>query len=972
MKHMKSLLAMLLILEVLLSMPGSSILAVAEDEVSAEEYIDEPEAVEDVDEPEAVDAPKVTDPPECVDVLDDVDVPENDNSPEGVEEANNESIKETEEETISFNASLSPSWIELTQMEMENATIISDVGSYSVTVSEGECAFLCFTPGKAGKYVLTSFSDGDTYAYLYDANGMSLTEDDDGGNNRNFLVSYQLQKDQTYYFGICFYYDNDSGMIPIRLELINTGWNNLFDEWYYFDEDGNYVTGFQTIDGKQYFFDWNGRRAYSRMVIDEENQKLFIADEDGILIPVPAGWYKYGEEEETYWYIVDDAGSYAFSEVRNINGKQYFFDFNGEMAHGRSISYDGKTYIADSSGVLTEAKEGWNKTEDSWIYIKDGEAYHGFFTDGGFTYYLNPNMLTNSIIVMETEKAYFFDEKGHMVKNGWGRRTFDYTAQVYWYYAGSDGALLTGWQKINGIWYYFNLYDYYMCIDVQTIKGTGYFFSESGAMETGWCQQTNGLGDGDWYYAGSDGALLTGWQKINGIWYYFDPYHYYMYRGAHLIDGKKYYFSESGAWVNKEGWQSILFTLSNGKETKVWYYNDASGIPVTGWKKINGIWYYFDIRNGGMYQGVQEVDGELYFFTSSGAWVSQEGWQSFLYSEYYSDYYGVPKKVWVYVNSNGRLATGWRQVGSSQYYFEEETGFMWNGRTYYIDDGYRLFSASGAYLSTAGWQSLPYTVNNTTYKEWYYINPDGTVVTGWKTIGGKDYYFESGYGSEGYNIGRMYSDGWHWIDGEEEFFDPSGACKTNVGWVTVDGYTRYRKSDGNYATGWYKVENIYYYFDNNGNMQTGWIKYGNSWYYCDPEMYTNSVVYQNGKYYYIEASGAMKASKGWVSFKYGETDGTVQQFWLYVKDSSGVLANNEWVQVNGKWYYFVPYMVTNRWVYDNGYAYYFGSDGVWTGEKREAYSSSAGYAVTEAGEEADYAVASVFAADGDYVWQGVA
>ena len=52
------------------------------------------------------------------------------------------------------------------------------------------------------------------------------------------------------------------------------------------------------------------------------------------------------------------------------------------------------------------------------------------------------------------------------------------------------------------------------------------------------------------------------------------------------------------------------------------------------------------------------------------------------------------------------------------------------------DKGYYVFDQNGA-LSTGGW------VKNTDIwgDHWYYANADGTPVNGWKTIGGKRYYF---------------------------------------------------------------------------------------------------------------------------------------------------------------------------------------------------------------------------------------
>ena len=62
-----------------------------------------------------------------------------------------------------------------------------------------------------------------------------------------------------------------------------------------------------------------------------------------------------------------------------------------------------------------------------------------------------------------------------------------------------------------------------------------------GAMQTGWQ-----LIDGSWYYLGSagDGAMKTGWQKINGNWYY-------MYGSGVMASNAwvgGYYVDESGVW----------------------------------------------------------------------------------------------------------------------------------------------------------------------------------------------------------------------------------------------------------------------------------------------------------------------------------------------------------------------------------------------------------------------------------------
>ena len=51
-----------------------------------------------------------------------------------------------------------------------------------------------------------------------------------------------------------------------------------------------------------------------------------------------------------------------------------------------------------------------------------------------------------------------------------------------------DGKAQTGWQQINGKWYYFD---------------------ESGTMLTGWHKI-----DGKWYYLDPNGIMLTGWPDL--------------------------------------------------------------------------------------------------------------------------------------------------------------------------------------------------------------------------------------------------------------------------------------------------------------------------------------------------------------------------------------------------------------------------------------------------------------------------
>ena len=166
-------------------------------------------------------------------------------------------------------------------------------------------------------------------------------------------------------------------------------------------------------------------------------------------------------------------------------------------------------------------------------------------------------------------------EGGHWVKDGAG-----------WWYACADGTsyLKDGWFTING---------------------RDYQFGPSGYMATGFLKRANG----DWVYADQDGALVGGWVRDGGQWYYLDPSSKVMKTGWLADGGSWYYLTGSGAmaigWVNDGG---------------SWYYLNASGKMVTGWLNVGGAWYYLG-PEGAMFTGTHVINGRTYVFDANGIWV---------------------------------------------------------------------------------------------------------------------------------------------------------------------------------------------------------------------------------------------------------------------------------------------------------------------------------------------------------------
>ena len=166
-------------------------------------------------------------------------------------------------------------------------------------------------------------------------------------------------------------------------------------------------------------------------------------------------------------------------------------------------------------------------------------------------------------------------EGGHWTKDAAG-----------WFYTCADGKsyLKDGWYTING---------------------SDYLFGPSGYMATGFLKRA----DGQWVYANESGALVGGWVRDGGSWYYLDPTTKVMATGWVADGGSWYYLTSSGAmaigWVQVDG---------------SWYYLNASGKMATGWLNVGGSWYYLS-PSGAMLTGTHVINGRTYVFDDSGAWV---------------------------------------------------------------------------------------------------------------------------------------------------------------------------------------------------------------------------------------------------------------------------------------------------------------------------------------------------------------
>lgn len=169
----------------------------------------------------------------------------------------------------------------------------------------------------------------------------------------------------------------------------------------------------------------------------------------------------------------------------------------------------------------------------------------------------------------------------------------------YYYYKEGESFLCETIKQINGDWYAFNIrgrmitgfthtqddiHDYYES-NVYYEDCGKYYYGSNGrrCYYTGWQML-----EGNWYYFNNYSEAASGWKMINGVKYYFDTEDHHMYTGYHAINGELYYFNADESCWGKCGPQSGWYQ-AEGK----WYFMKG-GYVTTGSVYINGITYQFD------------------------------------------------------------------------------------------------------------------------------------------------------------------------------------------------------------------------------------------------------------------------------------------------------------------------------------------------------------------------------------------
>ena len=114
------------------------------------------------------------------------------------------------------------------------SVIMKDVGSVTVTVSSYNYDYyasslrpyyskiITFVPTVSGSYTFKATATVDTYGRLYDKDMKSLTYNDDGGGNSQFMITYNCIAGEVYYLAAG-RYSTSSSATSIPVTITKTG-----------------------------------------------------------------------------------------------------------------------------------------------------------------------------------------------------------------------------------------------------------------------------------------------------------------------------------------------------------------------------------------------------------------------------------------------------------------------------------------------------------------------------------------------------------------------------------------------------------------------------------------------------------------------------------------------------------------------------------------------------------------------------
>ena len=467
--------------------------------------------------------------------------------------------------------------------------------------------------------------------------------------------------------------------------------------WYYV-KDGKVLTGLQTIDYVDVYFDADGKQVKDDTRQIDGSTYHFAKDSGQITRNA------FASDKMGNWYYFGQDGK-ALTGKQIVDNFTLYFYPNGVQAKDAFVILDGNTYYFQKDSGQLVSNRYWSDDEGNWYYSdKDGRLLIGAQT-------------------VDFVNVYFYDDgvqvKGDFAPNGH-------------YYDKDSGALVTNrYVEKDGKWYYVNDKGDKL-IGQQTVDGVEVYFDKDGVQAKGIFANANHFYDKETGAAVRDQIV-----EVDGKRYYVGPDGRKVYSGTHIVHGEEVnlivgdghqgfgeftYYADSGDYIGFDGKKVTKAGFVQTKDNH-WYYLDGKGGKLVSVQVIDGELYYFGLPTRKYYYGMQSR-GELIYAhysdiipNSSHIYYLDEATGAALKNQYH-EWEGS----WYYFGPNWYALTGEQTIDNVPVYFHSN-GKQAKGELVTVDGKIHYYDAnSGARLS-----NIDITIKGETYH--FDADGNGTLIS---------------------------------------------------------------------------------------------------------------------------------------------------------------------------------------------------------------------------------------------------
>ena len=259
-----------------------------------------------------------------------------------------------------------------------------------------------YAQAKKGEFYTT---DGSTWFYR-DAAGKNVTGalTLDGHDYYFRANGAQVKGEFVTENGKISYYTVDNGY------KVKDKFFEVNGKWYHADKDGNLVTGRQTIDHLNYYFNADGSQVKSDFFTLDGGKTWYYAKDNGEIV---TGAYSVGGKN---YYFKEDGSQVKGDFVKNADGSLSYYDKDsGERLNNRFLTTGNNVWYYFKDGKAVTGRQNIDGKE--YYFDNLGRQVKGspISTPKGVEYYESVlgERVTNTWITFQDGTTVFFDENGY-------------------------------------------------------------------------------------------------------------------------------------------------------------------------------------------------------------------------------------------------------------------------------------------------------------------------------------------------------------------------------------------------------------------------------------------------------------------------------------------------------------------------------------------------------------------------------